>query len=344
IESFDETEQADEPVAEEAEVIAPPAPEAAASDDPKAAFRAAIAESSGFENTLVQLSPDQITELLVEMPNEDDRLGLYIPGVSNPEFERIHLEIKPDVARAARGLALAAAGGVDLDSQTITSNSGRVYELEGDKCYHIRQTTQPDLQGGVTTIEDPVLCKGNLDYKRVNDKFVPTGETLQRCTHQWAAMFALGYWVTVSRKSYEKTVKVEIAQRVGNDEARELAKQQIAIWREKGQENREVRAVHAQAINHVKNTDGMDPETGLIPSMPEILNQSLPTGDTLQQAIAKLNGSIFYVTFNMPVNGRIQESRVRARNTEELLVRIAPSMVAAKMQQGQLELLDVTSV
>lgn len=346
VENF-ESEQADEPAAEEAEVVTltPPAPEAEeAPADFATQVKGAIASSGGFDNILVQLSPEDINTLVVEMDGEDDRLALVLPGVTDLGLDRVHLEVVDDVRRAARGLALAAAGGVDLEEELITSNSGRQYTIEDGICYNLRSTEQPDLGGNITKIVDPVPCKGHLAYKRIDGKFVATGEKLLRCTHQWAAMFQLGNWVTVSKNSYLKTVITEIAQRVGDESARKNAADQIEEWRTKSAATQEVRAEQAMSINHMRNTNQVDPQTGLIPSMPEILNQTLPSGETLQAAIAALNGSLFLVTFNMPMNGRSVESRVRARNAQDFLVKVAPSMVTAKRHQGQLELLDVKSV
>jgi len=297
-----------------------------------------------FEPVLAQLSPDQINALMVKVTGTEDLMALILPGTSVIDVEhKLHLVERGDVKRAARGLALAAAGGVDMDSSVILSNSGRTYTISDGICYELRRTEQPDFSGNVAVLEQQVPCKGHLRYNKTAAGFELTGGSHMRCLHQWALMFALGYFVTASEKTYASIVSTEIGQRVGSVAARNDAQAQIAEWTANGESRRETRTAFAQAIAHEKNVGNVD-ERGRLYARRDIAQFSLPDGKTVAQAVADLKGQQFTLTVELPLNGKTGQVVTRVvRNLSELADAIAPAFAVAAQNDGQLSVLEVNA-
>jgi hypothetical protein len=296
-----------------------------------------------FQARLAQLSPDAISKLLVPVTDTEDLLALILPGTSKITAEtRLHLEVRGDVKRAARGLAIAAAGGVDLDARLISSNSGRDYTIEDGVCYELRSTEQPDFSGNVAVLEQKVACKGHLDYEKVDGKFVATGKQLMRCQHQWALMFSLGYFVTASAKMFTEVARTEIGQRVGDEAARKAAQAQIALWTNNTEERREVRSEFAQAIAAERNLGNVGPD-GLLPAKTEIGGYQLPNGKTVSQTVVDLKGRMFALKIQLPMrdNGTVEVTTRTVKNMAELASAVAPHFAVARQNSGSLKVLEV---
>ncbi|MGH2619373.1 MAG: hypothetical protein ACRDHG_02215 [Anaerolineales bacterium] len=296
-----------------------------------------------FESVLGALSPADISQLLVPVTDTEDLLALVLPGVSKITAEnRSHLTQRGDVKRAARGLAIAAAGGVDLDARLITSASGSEYTIEDGVCYELRSTEQPDFSGNVAILSQKVACKGHLGYDRVDGKFVPTGESLLRCKHQWALMFALGYFVTASKSVFETVARTEIGNSVGDAAARAAAGAQISEWSNNREARQEVRTVFAQAIAHEKNMGNVGPD-GLLPAKTEIGGYQLPSGKTVAQAVADLRGRMFALKMELPMrdNGTVEVVTRTVKNMAELASAVAPHFAVANQNEGTLKVLDL---
>jgi hypothetical protein len=268
---------------------------------------------------------------------------MYLPGKSVIDAEhRIHLSKRPDVKRAARGLAIAAAGGVDLDSKVILSNSGRTYTIKDGECVELTQTEQPDMSGNVSILKQEVACKGHLEY--ASDGSGPTGGQLMRCLHQWALMFELGYYVTASTKTFfvdQPVVATEIGNRVGDEAARAEAQAQIDVWVANSKNRQDRRVAFAQAKSHAVNT-GQVTESGRLPARREIAQYSLPNGSSVAQAVTDLGGKYFTVTVELPINGKMAQVTTRVvRNIAELADAIAPSFAVASREEAELSVVSV---
>jgi len=316
--------------------------QAPASASGAAAFTDEALGIGGFSSVLTQLSLEQIAELQVQVPNKDDLSAMYLPGTSVIDAEhRIHLTKRGDVKRAARGLALAAAGGVDMDSQVITSNSGSKYTIENGECFELQRTEQPDFSGNVTILEKKVPCKAHLVYvKNPGGGFTATGEEHLRGLHQWALMFMLGTYVTASTKGFfaedKPIVAVEIAQRVGDDAARAFAKTIIDGWVQNSGDRREVRTGFSQAMSAERAQAGL-PDNSYLPPRNEIGGYTLPDGKTISQAVMDLRGRQFALTVQLPMNDKTIEITTRTvKNLTELASVVAPHFAVAKQNSGEL--------
>jgi hypothetical protein len=299
----------------------------------------------GFSPVLAQLSSEQIAKLQIQVPNKDDLSAMYLPGTTVVDAgHRIHLSRRPDVKRAARGLALAAAGGVDLDSQVILSNSGRTYTIEDGECVELTKTEQPDFAGNVAILEQKVACKGHLEY--ASDGSGPTGGQLMRCLHQWALMFQLGYYVTASTKIFfvdQPVVTTEIGNRVGDEAARAAAKAQIDTWVANSKTRQEQRVAFAQAKAHAVNT-GQVTEAGRLPARREIAQYTLPDGSTVAQAVTDLQGRYFTLTVELPINSKMSQVTTRVvRNIAELADAIAPTFAVAAREKADFSVVSVNA-
>lgn len=314
-----------------------------------AAFTDEALGLGGFSAILTQLSSEQIAALQVQVPNKDDLSAMYLPGTTIIDAaHRIHVSKRGDVKRAARGLALAAAGGVDLDAQTIMSNTGSTYTIEDGICYELQRVEQPDFTGSVAILEKKVPCKGHLAYvKNPSGGFAETGEQHLRCLHQWALMFALGYYVTASTKGFftedKPIVPVEIAQRVGDEPARAFAKTIIDGWVQNSGDRREVRTGFAQAINAEKQTAGLA-EGSHLPARSEIGGYPLPDGMTVSQAVTNLRGRQFALIVELPMNEKtIRVTTRTVKNLTELASVVAPHFAVAKQNAGELVALELVA-
>ena len=296
-----------------------------------------------FEPTLAQLSAAQINALLVPVADTDDLFALVVPGTSVISAEnRLHLTQRGDLKRAARGLAIAAAGGVDLDAQLIRSNSGREYTIEAGVCLEIQTQSQPDFSGNVATLEKRVPCKGHLAYNKVGDSFVPTGEEHLRCAHQWALMFALGYFVTASKGTFLEVARTEIGSRVGDAAARAEAKAVIDGWVENRETRTEVRTVFAKAIAHEKNLGNAGPD-GLLAARAEIAEFVLPSGKTVAQAVIDLKGRMFALKVQLPMggDGTMEVTTRTVKTMSDLASAVAPHFAVARQNAGTLKVLEL---
>ena len=304
----------------------------------------ALGIGSEFTSSLNALSIDTIKTYMVEVEDTDDLLALILPGVTKVSANtRIHLELRGEVKRASRGLGLAAAGGV-VDG-IITSPNGNIHQVEEGVCHAKSTSVQPDsFSQQMAVIERTSPCLGHLDYRNVGSsdepKWEKTGREFTRCQHQWALMFAAGYFVTVSKKTYREVVITEIASRVGDDTARDVAKAQIQEWRDKRQTNFETRKAVAQGIQHAKNVMDLSADQRL-PSVPEVLTLALPDGQSIRDKVLGLGGARFVVTFELPLNGQQVEQTIRAGSLDELTSRVAPIYAAAKLQGASLKPLSV---
>jgi hypothetical protein len=295
-----------------------------------------------FSSALNALDIATIKSYIADVQGTEDLSVLYMPGVTvlDPEH-RFHVELRGDVRRAARGFAVFAAGGVS-DDGVITSPNGNVHFVEGGVCFEKKETQQLDsLSGGISTIERTVPCKGHLEYRNTGTADKPiwkaTGVELDRCLHQWALMFANGYYVSFSRNSYKDVVLTAIAERVGDEKAREVADAQITEWVENNQQRFETRKAFAQAINHTKDVMGLG-EDEQLPPVADVLGYKFPDGRTLEEAILDLKGAIFFVTYTIPVNGEEVTQRIKAANTAEAKRRFAPAYALARTQGTQIKL------
>ncbi len=293
--------------------------------------------AGGFTPVLAGLSSDEINLLMVEVSDAEDLMALIIPGTSVLDADhRIHLAERGDVKRAARGLALAAAGGVDMDSQVILSNSGRAYTIEEGICYELKRVEQPDFQGNVAILEQKVPCKGHLEYKKTESGFELTGRQHLRCLHQWALMFQLGFFVTASIKVYAEIVRTEVGSRVGDDAARKQAQAQVDVWVQNSDTRREVRTGFAQAITAQKNELGLS-DNAYLPAKTEIGGYALPDGLTISQAVTNLRGRQFALKVELPMNGKTVEIVTRTvKNLTELASVVAPHFAVARQNSGEL--------
>lgn len=301
-----------------------------------------------FVPVLAALSVDEIESLQVAVIDADDLSAMFIPGTSIFDAEhRIHLTQRGDVKRAARGLAIAAAGGVDLDSRAILSNSGRTYTIREDGvCIELQTTKQPIFGGDFVTINNEEECKGHLKYKKSEGKgFELAGGSHMRCLHQHGVMFQLGYFVTASKSTFfdSQVVTTEIAQRVGDESARAMAAKQIEQWVGNTNDRREIRTGFAQAITAQKNELGLADSSYLPPSQ-EIGGIDLPTGETVAAAVIDLKGRQFALTVRIPLNGKTVDVTTRTcKNMSELASAVAPHFAVAKQNNGALLALELVA-
>lgn len=297
------------------------------------------------ENHLPQLSLDTLSAALIKVPDEisDNMMLIGVPGVMKVSPEtRIHIQERGEVRRAARGLALALAGGVK--DGKITSNDGSIHIVREGVCVEIQSFKQFDsFNGKMALIERERECKGHLGYRKQGDSFVPTGEEFTRCLHQWAIMFSLGYVVSFGLKqangqptNYPDVALVEMAQRVGDADAREYAKAQVDEWSGNAAARFEKRKVYSQAMQAERNEKNLA-DGSYLPDRPEILGYKLPDGRTIQDAIGDLRGSFGVLDFTLPINGEMARASVGFRTPNELASRIAPHLATAKYQGGELK-------
>lgn len=297
----------------------------------------------GFDPVLSQLSSGEIDALQIQVPNKDDLSAMYLPGKSVIDAaHRIHLNRRPDVKRAARGLAIAAAGGVDLDSKVILSNSGRTYTIKDGECVELTQTEQPDMSGNVSILKQEVPCKGHLEY--ASNGSGPTGGQLMRCLHQWALMFEFGFYVTASTKTFfvdQPIVTTEIGNRVGDEAARATAQAQIDTWVTNSKDRQSTRVAFAQAKAHEVN-QGNVTEAGRLPARREIAQYTLPDGATVAQAVTDLGGQFFTLTVELPINSKMSQVTTRVvRNIAELADAIAPTFAVAAREKADFSVVSV---
>jgi hypothetical protein len=297
-----------------------------------------------FTSVLSALSLDTIKAHLMDVEDTEDLMVLTIPGVSiiDPQH-RIHVEERGEVRRASRGAGLRMVNGVQKGE--IISPNGNKHYVEDGVCFGKVSSLQPDsFTGQMANIERTSACLGHLDYRNTGTQEKPkwqaTGREFTRCQHQWALMFNSGYFISFSKKFYEDVVWVEIAQRVGDEAAREAAQAQIQIWRDNRQTNFETRKAFAQATSHAKNVMGIA-EDALLPDVPEVLEYKLPDGRTLREGILDLKGASFVVEYDVPVNGAVTTQRVFAKNVAEIRSKMAPAFALAKVQGGAMTIQSV---
>lgn len=297
-----------------------------------------------FTSVLKALDIDTIKTGLVEIQDTDNLSALFAQGTSQGDAEhRIHIEQRGEIRRAARGYALFAAGGVA--NGQITSPDGSLHYVEDGICYKKSLTTQPDsFTGTMATIERITPCLGHLAYRNngthEEPKWVKTGEEYTRCLHQWALMFASGFFITFNRELYSDVIITEIAKRVGDEQAREVAKEQISEWRENSTQRFEERKFMAQAIQHTKDKMGLA-DDALLPAAPDVLSLTLPNGKTVKDSVLALGGARFVATFELPINGETSRQKIRAGSLAELASRAAPIYAAAKLQKIELVPVEV---
>lgn len=297
-----------------------------------------------FESSLEALSLTDIQAALVEVQDTEDLEALVHSTSKITPETRIHVEQRGEIRRMARGFALFAAGGVGTDGH-ITSPDGNVHYVEEGVCYQKSLTKQPDsFTGTMATIERVTPCLGHLEYRNTGTsdkpKFVKTGKEYTRCLHQWALMFAAGYFTTFSKGTYHDVVVTEIAQRVGDEGAREVAEEQISEWRANSAERFETRKFVAQSIQHTKNVMGLD-DSDRLPAATDVLSLTLPNGKSVKDSVLALGGARFVATFELPINGETSRQKVRAGSLAELASRAAPIYAAARMQKAELVPVEV---
>lgn len=296
-----------------------------------------------FSSALAALSLPEIQAALVDVQDTEDLEALVSSTSKITAETRIHVEQRGEIRRMARGFALFAAGGVS--DGLITSPDGSIHYVEEGICYKKSLTKQPDsFSGSMATIERVTPCLGHLEYRNTGTsdkpKFVKTGKEYTRCLHQWALMFSVGYFTTFSKSIYHDVIVTEVAQRVGDEGAREVANEQIAEWRESSTQRFEERKFVAQAIQHTKNAMGLDDDARL-PAAPAVLDLTLPNGETVKDSVLALGGARFVATFELPINGETSRQKVRAGSLAELASRVAPIYAAAKRQEIALVPIEV---
>lgn len=301
-----------------------------------------------FASPFSKLSTEQLDAALVTV-QDAKMVALVFPGVSKLNADnREHLQTRGDVRRAARGLAIAMAGGVDTDSGVVTSTSGSQYVVKGGKSYRLDQRMQPNSDGTLTPIVIETPTNGHLDYKKVDGKFVPTGDELIRDTHAWALMFDAGYFATFGTEQQDGSptqldviARMELYNRLGDDNAREIARAQWEAWGEARQQRVETRAAFAQAINAEKSAGNVTPQ-GLLPAESGVAGLSLSNGQTVAEAIAALQGRRFRLSMNLPVNGRMTPATTKVvNNLAELASAVAPHFAVARAAGAAIEALEV---
>ncbi len=305
-----------------------------------------------FVSALPALSVDEIDALLIDEVEDDrdpatltpeqlaakeDLAVMLIPGVSILDAEhRIHLTQRGDVKRAARGLAIAAVGGVDLEARVIKSSSGTVHTIEDGTCYALLETSQANFDGSVTKITNREECKGHLKYDKTEKGWKLAGGSHLQCLHQHSLMFQLGFFVTASKATFFDTgvVMSEIAQRVGDKDARAVSAELIAGWVNNSNERRVVRTSFAQAITARKNELGL-PDNSFLPPSTEIGGLVLPTGETVTQAVINLKGRQFALMVRLPMDGSTVDVTTRTvKNMRELSSAVAPHFAVARQVEG----------
>lgn len=297
-----------------------------------------------FESSLEALSLADIQAAIVEVEDTEDLEALVASTSKIAPETRLHVEQRGEIRRMARGFALFAAGGVGTDGH-ITSPDGNVHYVEDGVCRQKTLTKQPDsFTGTMATIERVTPCLGHLEYRNTGTsdkpKFVKTGKEYTRCLHQWALMFAAGYFTTFSKGTYHDVVVTEIAQRVGDEQAREVAQEQISEWRASSTQRFEERKFVAQAIAHTKDVMGLD-DADRLPAAPAVLELTLPNGKTVKDSVLALGGARFVASFELPINGETSRQNVRAGSLAELASRVAPIYAAAKRQELELVPVEV---
>ena len=268
-------------------------------------------------------------------------MGIVIPGVTKFGREQwIHVGDgslgRGELKRLARGLGLYLASAVQADGK-ILGATGDTFFIENGVCYQVTQEPQVNsFTREISTIEKTTECKGHLVYKNVGSSDSPsfraTGEQYMRCKHQYAAMIAAGFLFTFSAEAYREIVLTEISQRHGDADAKALAAQQIAEWRENGRQRFEARKAVAMATQHERNVQGLA-EGELLPANTSFLE--LPyNGATVKDAVIALKGQRFMVEVLFQVQGMDINQRLRARNLNELASRVAPIMATARQNDS----------
>jgi hypothetical protein len=261
----------------------------------------------------------------VAFPVEDsDIFLLQGPASKLTKANRVHLEQREDVKRAARGLALLLGGAVQADG-SVSNGAGSVYQVIDGQCFKIAEFSQVNYDGSKTTIRQPEACKGLVDPK--------TGNATMRCKHQWALEFAAGAFVTCSRKYFHDVIAAEMGSIIGDDEANDWAKAKFAEWREKGEVRQLGRVAVAQAINDARNTGNVD-ANGLIPAALSVLDLKFGS-QTLRELIVASGGKLVSARFDVQVpvgdSYRTVPMRTRAaRNIDDFASAAAPIVAAAK--------------
>lgn len=307
----------------------------------------ALGVGGTFTSVLKALDYDTIVSYMIDVEDAEDLMVLGMPEYSQFDSEhRIHVVERGEIRRAARGFAIFAAGGVEAG--TITSPNGHIHVVEDAVCYEKVQTQQPDsFSGAMNLIERTSPCLGHKEYRNTGTPDQPrweaTGREFSRCLHQWALMFDAGYFVSFSKGTFFDVIVTEIAQRVGDEDAREQAQAQIAEWRANAAQRHEVRVAFAQTINHVKNQLGLR-EDEQLPAAPQVLETKLPDGRTLREAILDLKGQQFVVEFQVPVNGELITQRRKAMNLQHAQSVMAPAYAVALLNQTPLKVSAVEAI
>ena len=296
---------------------------------------------AAFESVLDVLVADDIERLFTQVAETENLTALTLENTVVDAEHRIHIKSSGDVSRAARGAAIAVAGGVA--NGLVTSPSGSKHELRNGVCVSLQRQVQVNGDGTSTPLYAESACKGHLAYKKAQSgQFVQIeGKEHLRCKHGWAVMFANGYFVTFATNPHRERAVFEIANTVGDDEARIGAKQTEANWEASRQENFETRKTFAVAINAAVNSGNVT-EAGRLPAATQIADYKLPSGETVAAAVSKLNGQRFALRIQVPVNGEMRENMTRvSNNMTELANIIAPAFQVCKMAAKDLVVLEV---
>ena len=301
-----------------------------------------------FVPQLKELTLEQIKTLVREDSDSKDRVALILPGTSVMEKDPIHVSTRGNIVRAARGLAIAAAGGVDFKTKLITSMSGSTHTIEDGKCIEVTTTSQPSFGPENAKIRSTKPCQGHLEYEvkydgKGNKTFAKTGNEHTRCYHSWALVFALGGWVTTSKEKHGLKAIVEVCQRVGDESARDSAQVVVDQWVENADERRTEREIYAKAINHERNEGNVTPEGRLNPR-PEISQFVLPSGETVAQAVSALQGQYFTLTIELPLNNVMAKRTTPVvKNLLELADAVATNFAVASQYGGEVKALSVNA-
>lgn len=298
---------------------------------------------TAFESVLDVLISEDIAALFTQVADTENLTALTLENTVVDAEHRIHVKSSGDVSRAARGAAIAVAGGVA--NGLVTSPSGNKHEIRDGLCISMQRQNQINGDGSITPLYAESACKGHLKYRKdfTTGQFVRVEGEHLRCKHAWAAMYAAGYFVTFATNPHKERAAFEIANSVGDEQARIDAKQVEAGWESNRQDKFEMRKTYAVAKNAAVNA-GLVEADGTLPAFAGIADYTLPSGETVAQAVSALKGQRFVLRIEVPVGDERRESSTRVvNNMTELAKVIAPSIQVCKMDNVGLKVLEVVA-
>jgi hypothetical protein len=256
---------------------------------------------------------------------DSDILILRSPVSELNAARRVHIQTRPDVKTAARGLALALADAVQPDG-TVANGVGQRYLVTGGLCTQLSSQEVTNFDGSKSTIDSQKPCMGRSAQN--------PADAPERCKHMWAIEFANGAFVTVSRKIFFKTVAAEISKNIGDDQSREYATSVFKGWRAASDLRHVTRVAYAQARNDAENR-GELAGNGLMAPATQVLEERI-NGQTVRELVLATRGRWFRLAFNLPLkdadgNVMVVEQRTKVvKNVTELALTMAPAYKVAR--------------